>query len=97
MIRLVGLYLFLFALPFVLYAAYVYLTRRTLPEGGVYAGAPWMSLAATGVVLAIVSFLAIAVFSGGDPDSVYVPARLEDGKIVPGRLVPRESVEPAPQ
>lgn len=31
--------------------------------------------------------------STGDVDQVYVPARVEDGKVVPGRFVPRDEVE----
>lgn len=31
--------------------------------------------------------------SSGDVDQVYVPARVEDGKVVPGKFVPRDEQE----
>ncbi len=31
--------------------------------------------------------------SSGDIDSVYVPARVENGKLIPGRFVPRDELE----
>ena len=41
-----------------------------------------LSLAA--LALVVVSFVLLANFSGSPPDSTYVPAHLENGKLVPG-------------
>jgi hypothetical protein len=34
--------------------------------------------------LVIVSLVLLAQFSGGSPNSTYVPAHVENGKLVPG-------------
>ena len=31
--------------------------------------------------------------TSGDVDQVYVPARVEDGKVIPGKFVPRDEAE----
>ena len=36
------------------------------------------------LLLVIISFVLLAHFSGAPPDSTYVPAHIEDGKLVPG-------------
>ena len=41
-------------------------------------------LALGSLLLVVVSFLFLAHFSGAPPDSTYVPAHLENGKLVPG-------------
>ena len=38
------------------------------------------------LVFMIGSLVALAEFSGGPPGSTYVPAHIEDGKFVPGRI-----------
>ena len=35
-------------------------------------------------LLVIVSFILLAHFSGGSPNSTYIPAHIENGKLVPG-------------
>ena len=34
--------------------------------------------------LVVVSFVLLAQFSGGAPNSTYVPAHIENGRLVPG-------------
>jgi hypothetical protein len=36
------------------------------------------------LVLVVVSFFFLAEFSGAPPGSAYVPAHIEDGRLVPG-------------
>jgi hypothetical protein len=36
------------------------------------------------LILVVGSFLLLAQFSGAPPDSAYVPAHIENGKLVPG-------------
>ena len=36
------------------------------------------------LLLVIVSFVLLAEFSGGAPNSTYIPAHIENGKFVPG-------------
>lgn len=55
--------------------------------------APWVWLAAAGIVFAAVVLSVWALTSGGPTESTYRPARFEDGRVVPGAVVPRD--EPA--
>ena len=36
------------------------------------------------LLLVVISFVLLAHFSGAPPDSTYVPAHIEDGKLIPG-------------
>ena len=36
------------------------------------------------LLLVVISFILLAHFSGAPPDSTYIPAHIEDGKLVPG-------------
>ncbi|HEX6958259.1 MAG TPA: DUF6111 family protein [Ferrovibrio sp.] len=70
-------------LPFILYGLYLWHVKRSGKDGP--EATPWFWLAASGLVLAIVSFIIWGVFFEqqlGD----YAPARFEDGRIVPGRI-----------
>ena len=74
----------IFLVPFAVYAAFLVATRA-----GVFATASWptvmvVRLAISAFVLVIVSLLLLAHFSGAGPVSTYVPAHLENGKLVPG-------------
>ena len=42
----------------------------------------WLSVAA--LVLVIASFVVLAEFSGSPPGTTYVPAHMENGRLVPG-------------
>jgi hypothetical protein len=74
----------LFLTPFVAYAIFVWATRAgvldlkawSLPVLG------WLTLAA--FLLMIVSFVVMAQFGGAPPSSTYVPAHMENGRLVPG-------------
>lgn len=83
MIRVLG-EIGIFLIPFAAYALFLIATRA-----GVFAQTSWpvqvvarLTLAA--LLLVILSFLLLAEYSGAPPDSVYVPAHMEDGKLVPG-------------
>ena len=47
---------------------------------------PWLWLATAGAALVAVCFVAFALFGGAPPGTAYRPARLIDGKIVPGQF-----------
>jgi Family of unknown function (DUF6111) len=36
------------------------------------------------LLLVVISFVLLAHFSGAPPNSTYVPAHIEDGRLVPG-------------
>lgn len=73
-----------FLLPFAGYAVYVVLSRRAAARGRRWEDAPWYWLVSAGLACVIISLGALALTSGAPPGSTYQPARLEDGKIVPG-------------
>jgi hypothetical protein len=83
MIRPVLTELALFLAPFALYAAFLFATRAGVldPEAWSWRVVGWLTLAALASVA--ISFLLIAQFSGAPPHSTYVPAHVEDGKLVP--------------
>ena len=74
----------LFATPFAIYAIYLAATRAdvldltawTLPV------VAWLTVSA--LALMIASFVLVAHFSGAPPGSTYVPAHIENGRLVPG-------------
>lgn len=47
---------------------------------------PWLWLIASGIVLMAIGLGLAAWMSGADPSGTYVPARLENGRLVPGRI-----------
>jgi hypothetical protein len=75
----------LFLAPFVAYAIFVWATRAGVldPKSWSLPILGWLTLAA--FVLMIGSFVVMAQFGGAPPNSTYVPAHMEDGRLVPGR------------
>lgn len=88
MIRPLVMELALFLTPFVVYAAYVWLTKGEMLEQEHWPLRVVAILAGIAVVLAAGCFVAIIHFSGAPIGSTYVPAHIEDGKFIPGRMVP---------
>ena len=84
MIRPVLTELGLFLIPFAIYAVYLVATRSQL-----FATVSWPLpvvgwLSAAALLLIIASFAYLAHFSGAPPGSTYIPAHIENGKLVPG-------------
>jgi Family of unknown function (DUF6111) len=84
MIRPVLTEVAIFLIPFVAYAMFLIATRA-----GVFASSSWPAhlvakLVLGSLLLVVISFVFLAQFSGAPPDSTYVPAHLEDGKLVDG-------------
>ena len=74
----------IFLIPFVAYALFLVATRN-----GVFASSSWpghliAKLVLGSLLLVVISFILLAHFSGAPPDSTYVPAHIEDGRLVPG-------------
>jgi hypothetical protein len=84
MIRPVLTELAIFLIPFVAYALFLIATRS-----GVLAPSSWpvhliAKLVLGSLLLVIISFVLLAHFSGAPPDSTYIPAHIENGRLVPG-------------
>lgn len=86
MLRLILLNLFLFLLPTALYAAYVHASGRGEGEKISVNGLPLRILIPTGIGLMMMGMLITAYVGGDDPSGTYVPAHMENGKLVPGKV-----------
>ena len=74
----------IFLIPFAVYALFLIATRS-----GVLTQAAWplhllAKLTLGALLLVVVSFVLLAHFSGAPPNSTYVPAHIENGRLVPG-------------
>lgn len=84
MIRPVLTEIGIFLIPFAAYAVYLVATRS-----GVLTASSWpMHLVARlvlgSLLLVVISFVLLAQFSGAPPNSTYIPAHIENGKLVDG-------------
>ena len=84
MIRPVLTEIAIFLIPFALYAAFLLASRS-----GVFIKSSWpmhvlAKLTLGALILVIVSLILLADFSGAPPGSTYTPARVENGKFIPG-------------
>ena len=84
MIRPVFTEIALFAAPFLVDGFSLWMTKAGLfeAESWGWATTGWLTIIA--LVLVLGSFLVIAQFSGSPPNSTYVPAHMENGRLVPG-------------
>jgi hypothetical protein len=74
-----------FLAPFLLFFAYRLLVTK---GSGLVERTPWFVLVVSGLVLACASLVSLAFTGGAEPGGRYEPARIEDGKIVPGAVRP---------
>lgn len=84
MIRPIVIELSLFVAPFVAYAVFLWATRAGVVDVSAWSlpRLMWLSIAA--LVLVIASFVVLAEISGAPPGSTYVPAHMENGRLVHG-------------
>jgi len=94
MIRMLILMLALLAVPFVVY--FLYDIARRGPDGqGPRNPRDWerdsvLNLGFVGLFLAAVAIAFVLVTGGGSRDGVYIPARIENGKLIDGGFTPAE-------
>jgi hypothetical protein len=74
----------IFLIPFAVYAMILFASRS-----GLLVQSSWplhivARLLAGSLLLVIASFILLAHFSGASPHSTYIPAHVENGKLVPG-------------
>ena len=84
MIRPVLTELVLFVLPFLVYAAYLWATRAGVLHPESWPLGTLMALTIAALLLIAGSFIVLAQWGGEPPGSAYVPAHVEDGRLVPG-------------
>jgi len=85
-IRLFSIEVALFLAPFVAYGLFVWATREGLLHPEAWSVRMLVVLSLVAVALTAVGFVVIAQNSGGPAGSTYVPAHIENGKLVPGTL-----------
>lgn len=84
MIRSISTEFALLVAPFVLYAAFLFATSVGVLHPSAWTVRRVSGLFIVSLILVIGSFVVLANFSGAPPNSNYVPAHMENGKLVPG-------------
>ncbi|HEU4804667.1 MAG TPA: DUF6111 family protein [Nitrobacter sp.] len=84
MMRPVLMELGIFLIPFAVYAAFLIANRVDFMVASSWPAHIVVRLSLAAVLLVVVSFILLAHFSGAPPDSTYIPAHIENGKLVPG-------------
>ena len=74
----------IFLIPFALYALFLIATRSGLMLPSSWPIHIIARLMLGSLLLVVVSFVLLAHFSGGAPNSTYIPAHIENGRLVPG-------------
>lgn len=75
----------LFIAPFVIYAIVLTLMRRDTRDRENWGAKAVGWLAAAGLVLVAISLVWLSHYGGFGTTSTYIPAHIENGKLVPGR------------
>ena len=84
MIRPAFTEILIFLIPFAVYAGFLVATRSGLMQQSSWPVHVIARLVIGSFLLVIVSFILLAHFSGAPPNSTYIPAHIENGKLVPG-------------
>ncbi|TCU78333.1 hypothetical protein EDE08_101112 [Bradyrhizobium sp. R2.2-H] len=84
MIRTVLTEIGIFLIPFAVYALFLAATRSGLFERSSWPVTVVARLTLVALALVIAGLIGLAQYSGAPPDSTYVPAHVENGKLVPG-------------
>jgi hypothetical protein len=74
----------LFLIPFVVYALFLVATRSGLLVQSSWPVTVVAKLLLGSLLLVVISFVLLAQFSGAPPNSTYIPAHIENGRLVPG-------------
>jgi hypothetical protein len=84
MIRPVLTEIGIFLIPFAVYAVFLIATRSGLLVQSSWPLRVLARLTLGALLLVVISFVLLAHYSGAPPDSTYIPAHLENGRLVPG-------------
>jgi hypothetical protein len=83
MITRIAIHAILFLLPFIIFFIYVRVISQDTERQ-----APLIRLFGVGLILSVGGFVFWAINDGSDAGSTYLPAHMEDGKIIPGEMTP---------
>ncbi|KAB2869163.1 MAG: hypothetical protein F9K43_11715 [Bauldia sp.] len=86
MARLIAFDVLAFLLPFAAYGAWLFATRGSLSNASDWPVRTVAYLAMGGAVMMLIAIVFFISFDTGQPGKTYVPARLENGVIVPGHF-----------
>ena len=78
----------IFLIPFAVYALFLLATRSGLLVRSSWPVVIVGRLLLGSLLLVVISLILLAQFSGAPPNSTYVPAHIENGKLVPGAEIP---------
>jgi hypothetical protein len=84
MIRPAFTEILIFLIPFAVYGLFLVGTRSGLMLQTSWPVHVIAKLVIGSLLLVIASFVLLAHFSGASPNSTYIPAHVENGKLVPG-------------
>ena len=84
MIRPVLTEIGIFLVPFAIYALFLIATRSGLLVQSSWPVQIVAKLVLGSLLMVVVSFILLAHFSGAPPNSTYIPAHIENGKLVRG-------------
>lgn len=89
--RIILVNLLLLILPFVLYYFYAKAHKPGMTFGEVFSAQPVMWLVAAGGLL-MFTYIAFQIdFDGDARDGSYLPPRVENGKLLPGEVKPKDN------
>ncbi|WP_298253991.1 DUF6111 family protein [Bradyrhizobium sp.] len=74
----------IFLIPFAVYVLFLVATRSGSLAFSSWPAAVVGRLLVASLLLVILSLILLAQFSGAPPNSTYIPAHLENGRLVPG-------------
>jgi hypothetical protein len=74
----------IFLIPFVVYAMFLIATRSGLLQQSSWPMHVIAKLVVGSLLLVVISFILLAHFTGAAPNSTYIPAHVENGRLVPG-------------
>ena len=84
MIRPVLTEIAIFLIPFGVYVLFLLATRSAVLAPSSWPIQMVARLVLGALLLVIISLVLLAQFSGSPPNSTYIPAHVENGKLVPG-------------
>ena len=86
MARLLALNALFFLIPFAAYSGWLFVTRRNLGTSADWSNRTIIILCSIGAVFVVIGLVTLTSFSASTTGETYIPATIEDGRIVPGRF-----------